>query len=210
MKCVVIGGAEIRDYKRAASYLREDDYVIFCDSGLYHSKGLGISPSLIVGDFDSYGEDLSTWESLGTEIIRLPREKDDTDSVYAIKEGIRRGYEDFILLGMVGNRFDHSFANVSALLYLNSEGKHAMIVDDYCEMEVIDSETYVTSDYPYFSLLNISGEKNEISIEHAKFPLIHGEITSEYQYAVSNEVLPKETAKITLHRGRVLLIRDFK
>ncbi len=210
MRCVIIGGAEIKNYEKAASYIKKDDSVIICDSGLYHCKGLGVSPSLIVGDFDSYrGQTKSLEEEYHAEVIHLPREKDDTDSMYAIKEGINRGYDEFLLLGMVGNRFDHSFVNIAALLYLHNRGKKALIVDDYSEMEVLDKEATVTKDYAFFSLLNVFGEENEVSIEDAKFPLNHGSITPEYQFAVSNEVLPNKTTKITLHKGRVLLVRIF-
>lgn len=204
MKCVIVCGATILDYEKAASYIEKEDFVIACDSGLYHTKALGVEPDLIVGDFDSHPKP----DTKG-EIIELPREKDDTDSVFALKEGIKRGFEEFLFLGALGKRFDHGFVNVSSLLMLDSIGKKGMIVDDYCEMEVISSEAYVSEKYPYFSLLNISGEKNDISISGAKFPLDHKEITMEYQYGVSNEVLPKETAHIVVHKGRILLVRDF-
>jgi thiamine pyrophosphokinase len=206
MKCVIVGGADIRDYERAASYVKHEDYVIYCDSGLKHQKGLKLAPSLVIGDFDSFGK---PYEG-PAETITLPREKDDTDSMYAIKEGIKRGYDSFLLLGVTGNRFDHSFVNIAALLMLDSLGKKAKIVDDYCEMEVISTDTTVPHTYPYFSLLNISGEKNEVSITDAKFPMNRGSISSEYQFAVSNEPIAKKDAKITLHKGRVLLVKDFK
>ena len=205
MRCVIVGGADIKNYNRIKTYIREDDYVIACDCGVRHLDALGVQADLIVGDFDSYKGVLET----EAEVIRLPKEKDDTDTVYALREGINRGFDEFLLLGVVGNRFDHSFVNVAALLKLDSLRKKALIVDDYCEMEVVSDTAFVTSEYPFFSLLNISGEENEISIENAKFGLNHGSISSEYQFATSNEVLPEKTVKITLHKGRVLLLRDF-
>jgi thiamine pyrophosphokinase len=62
--------------------------------------------------------------------------------------------------------------------------------------------------YPYFSLLNMTGTARGVTIRGAKFPLEDGEITSEYQYATSNEVLPGEIAEITIKEGRLLLIKD--
>ena len=53
-RCVIIGGADIGRYDRIRAYLRADDFYICCDSGLKHREGLGIAPDLIVGDFDSY------------------------------------------------------------------------------------------------------------------------------------------------------------
>ena len=73
--------------------------------------------------------------NLPVETIILPHEKDDTDTVYAVKEAVSRGFSDFLLIGVIGDRFDHSLGNISILLMLDSLGKTAKIVDDYSEME---------------------------------------------------------------------------
>ena len=209
MQCVIVGSAAIKDYKRIKNYFTEDDYYIFCDGGLNHLEELSVKPDLIVGDFDSYHGNVEGMDIDEENIIRLPREKDDTDTMFAVKEGIRRGFDNFLFIGVLGERFDHSLVNLSALLYLDDENKHAKIVDDYCEMEVVSKEAFVSDSYSYFSLINLFGEENEISISDAKYSLEKKSITPRYQYGVSNEVLPKKKAKITLHKGRVLLIRDF-
>lgn len=203
-RCVIIGGADIDRYDRIKAALREDDYFIYCDSGLKHMEALGAKPGLIVGDFDSHAN-----PQMDVETIVLPCEKDDTDTVYAMKEALKRGYDDFLLIGVIGGRLDHTLGNVSMLLYLDSLGKNARIMDDYSEMQIISGETaYVEDSYAFFSLLNISGIARGVTIEGAKYPLQDGEITCEYQYAVSNEVLPGETASIRVREGRLLLIKD--
>ena len=137
----------------------------------------------------------------------LPRAKDDTDSVFAVKEALRRGFEEFLLLGAMGARLDHTLANVGILLMLDAANKRAMAVDDYSEMRIVSREpAHVQDDCPYFSLLNVSGLARGVTIRGAKFPLENGEITCEYQYATSNEVLPGQTAEITVKEGRLLLI----
>ena len=202
-RCVIIGGADIGDYGLIKDRLKDDDLCVFCDSGLRHMEGLGVKPGLIVGDFDSHEN-----PGLDTETIVLPREKDDTDTVFAVKEAIRRGYEDFLLIGVIGGRFDHSLGNVSVLLYLDSLGKKGCIIDDYSEMEMVSrSPAYISDEYGFFSLLNISGEARGIKIEDAKYPLENGEITCDYQYGISNEVLPGRTAKVSVKDGRLLLVK---
>ena len=178
-RCVIIGGADIRDYAEQKAYLLPDDYVIYCDSGLRHAEHLGVVPDLIVGDFDSHDRPGFTGE-----IIALPREKDDTDTVFGAKEGLRRGFASFLFLGCAGNRFDHTMANVSMLFSLDTEGKSALLIDDYSEMEVVSDTAEVSDRYPYFSLLNLTGVARGVTITHAKFPLDKGEITCEYQYGV--------------------------
>lgn len=201
-RCVIIGGAPITNYEAVAGELRGDDFVIYCDCGLRHQPGLGRKPDLIIGDFDSFDNPHSREET-----IVLPREKDDTDSVFAVKEGIRRGFEEFLLLGAVGARLDHTLANVSVLLMLEDMGKKGQIVDDYSVMEIVADTARVDDSYAYFSLLNISGVAKGITIENAKYPLQNGEITCQYQYGVSNEVLPGRVATITITEGRLLLVK---
>lgn len=205
-RCVIVGGASIGDYEAVGAKLRPDDYMIYCDCGLRHMDGLGTAPDLIVGDFDSYSN-----PGLDAETIVLPCEKDDTDTVFAVKEALRRGFEEFLLVGVVGERLDHTLGNVSILLMLDSSGKKGTIIDDYSEMEIVsercEKPCIVDDSYAYFSLLNISGEARGVTIRGAKYPLENAEITCEYQYGVSNEVLPGCTAEVSVGEGKLLLVK---
>ena len=191
-RCVIVGGADINNYSFIREKLCDNDYVVFCDSGLKHLKNLQVQPSLIVGDFDSHEN-----PHLDVETIVLPCEKDDTDTVYAVKEAISRGFDNFLLIGVVGARLDHTLGNVSILLYLDSLGKNGCIIDDYSEMEIVsDKPIYITDDYSFFSLLNITGFAKGIS--------------GEYQYGISNKVLPGETSTVSVTHGKLLLIKIHK
>ena len=202
-RCVIVGGADINNYGFIRDQLCADDYVVFCDSGLKHLEPLQVTPNLIVGDFDSHED-----PHLEVETIVLPCEKDDTDTVYAVKEAIRRGFDQFLLIGVVGARLDHTLGNVSILLYLDSLGKKGCIIDDYSEMEIIsDKSVSISDDYSFFSLLNITGCAKGITITGAKYPLTDAEISCEYQYGVSNEVLPGNAATVSVKQGKLLLIK---
>ena len=202
-RCVIVGGADISGYEYIKSQIRDDDFFIYCDSGLKHMERLGRKPGLIVGDFDSHED-----PHMDVETITLPCEKDDTDTYFAVKEAIKRGYEDFLLIGVVGNRFDHTMGNISILLYLDSRGKKGVIIDDYSEMQIVSDEpVYIDDSYSYFSLLNISGTAKGIDITGAKYLLENGEITPEYQYGISNEVLPGKAAGVSVKEGRLLLVK---
>ena len=161
-RCVIVGGTNINNYDFIREKLSADDYIIFCDSGLKHMENLRVQPSLIVGDFDSHDN-----PHLDVETIVLPCEKDDTDTVYAVKEAIKRGYDNFLLIGVVGARLDHTLGNVPILLYLDSLGKKGCIIDDYSEMKTVSNEpAYIEDSYSFFSLLNISGTAKGITIEN--------------------------------------------
>lgn len=204
-RCVIVGGAAIGNYPLIASKLRQDDFFIFCDAGLAHSKPLGVEPDLIVGDFDSCSK-----PQTDIETIVLPREKDDTDTFFAVKEAIRRGFRDFVLIGVTGQRLDHTLANVSILLMLDSKGYTGSIIDDYSEMEILSDKTaYIPDSYSYFSILAMEKEARGVCERNVKFPLEDAVITCDYQYGVSNEVLPGSIAEVSVREGRLLLIKVF-
>lgn len=202
-RCVIVGGADINNYAFIRKNLREDDFIVFCDSGLKHLKALNAKPGLIVGDFDSHDD-----PHMDVETIVLPCEKDDTDTFYALKEAVKRGYEDFLLIGVIGARLDHSLANLSILLHLDSLGRSGRIIDDYSEMEIVSKEPVCIGDeYSFFSLMNITGRAKGITVRGAKYPLENAEISCEYQYGVSNEVLKGEHATVSVEDGKLLLIK---
>ena len=185
-RAVIIGAAAISNYEKLATFLQPDrDFYMYCDGGLFHQRqlegccGQELSPNLIVGDFDSYqlpeGFSLSDFPC---QVIQLPREKDDTDTWFAVKEALRRGFTDFLLLGVVGQRLDHSLGNLSILLHLHQQGVQAQLLDDFSQMEIVgNTPVSVSADFSYFSLLNICGLAKEVTIKNAAYPLDRAEIT---------------------------------
>ena len=125
-RCVIVGGAEIRTYDRVRQYFRPDDFFIYCDCGLRRQRALGAEPDLIVGDFDSHEK-----PETDRETIVLPVKKDDTDTVFAAKEAMRRGFDEFLLVGVSGGRLDHTLVNVYLLVMLREQGKRGEKRFDY-------------------------------------------------------------------------------
>lgn len=206
IRCVIIGGAPITDYEEIKKHIRKDDYFIVCDCGLRHCENLSVTPDLIVGDFDSY-----PLPSTDKEIIVLPREKDDTDTFFAAKEGVKRGFDDYLLIGVIGGRIDHTIGNLSILLYLDSLGLTAKAVDDHSVLQIVSSgKAVIESEYKFFSLLNITGISRGITIKNAKFPLEDGEITCDYQYGISNETVNGSPAEVSVKDGKLLLVKVIK
>ena len=204
-RAVVIAGGEIISYERVRSFLKPEDYYIFCDSGLFHKEGLNLEPDLIIGDFDSH-EKVDT----GSEIITLPEMKDDTDSLSGVKLALKRGFKDFLLLGMTGRRMDHTLCNLYLLSYIKSHHGKALIVDDWSEMEVVEKEEVFISDtYAYFSLIAWKGKCEGVNIENALYPLSSAVIEPEYQYGISNEPL-KGGSRVWVEKGSLLLIKDWR
>lgn len=80
------------------------DFLICADGGWACARQFGLTPQLVVGDFDSMPPEMRP----DVPTLTLPTEKDDTDLVVYLHEGRKRGYTEFILAGAIGGRFDHT------------------------------------------------------------------------------------------------------
>lgn len=199
-RCVLVLGGVITDYTVVKKKLRDDDYFIFCDSGLYHEEKLGVKADLAVGDFDSHPrpDDVET--------VVFPSEKDDSDGYIGIKEGIKRGFGDFLILGATGGRIDHEIANIYLLDYLDCQSCTSSIIDGNTRIRIVSGkEEVIGSDVEYFSLLAVFGTARGVTIKGAKYNLDRGIIEPSFQYGISNEV-KERAATVSVEEGRLLLV----
>ena len=124
-RCIIIGASRKSDLSFLPACLREDDYIVCADGGYSFARTLGISPDLIIGDFDSSDKPVDC----GAEIIALTVKKDDTDTHYAVMECVKRGFDEFLLCGVSGGREDHSYSCLCSLKYLSDTGRKGCICD---------------------------------------------------------------------------------
>ncbi len=134
------GGRHSRRRAFKGGGAREDLFVICADGGYRHAARSGIVPDVVLGDFDSL--DMETCGlPAGVEIVALPVEKDDTDTFYAAKYALERGFSELELYGCVGSRTDHTLAPLSPLVMLWERGARGKIVGDTGTIEVISGMT---------------------------------------------------------------------
>lgn len=203
-RCVIVGSAAINNYNKVKQYLSIEDYFVYCDGGLKHMDELGFGPDLIVGDFDSHDN-----PNMNVETIVLPCVKDDTDTCHALKVCIERGYTDFLFVGCIGERLDHTLGNVALLIMLKNKGLKGIMIDDYSEMCIVSGKESIEDSFSYFSLLTLSDSADGIDIMNAKYLLENGSIKSGFQYGVSNEVNKGQPATVSCKSGNLLLIKVF-
>ncbi len=120
-------------------------------------------------------------------------------------------FADFLLVGVIGQRLGSYARQCASILYMLDEaGKEGRIWTDYPRCSSYPEPLFQIDDTcASFSLLNLSGQAEGVTITHAKYPLGCRHPLRHYQYGVSNEVLPGETAEVTVARGKLLLIKIF-
>ena len=123
-RCVIIGGGDC-SAEILKNNILTDDFIICADSGFDIAIESGFVPDLLVGDFDSI---IAVPNNV--DKITLPVEKDVTDTLAAFNEGVKRGFNCFVLFGGTGGRFEHTFANISLMANASKSGMIFVIVDD--------------------------------------------------------------------------------
>lgn len=202
MRAYIFGGAYIRDYSKIN--IEKNSFIICADSGLKHVQNLKLLPSCILGDFDSYYGDIPY---TNVEVIKYPKEKDDTDLMIAVKYAIEKKYDDIVIYGALGQRLDHTFASVQTLNYIYEQGLTGVLVgdDDIVMIQKKGICKYSKKEDYYFSIFNMSEKSTKISINGFKYNVNKALISNFFPIGVSNEILNEE-AEIEVISGELLII----
>lgn len=181
----------------------DKDYVIAADRGFELCEEMEIKPNLAVGDWDSVKEPPKS-----CPIINLPVEKDDTDTLAAIKIGLEKGCDEFhILFGTGGKRIDHTFANVQCLLYLSKRGKRGYL---YFKESVITAVTngslsFLNDVQGDLAIFAADGTAYGVTEKGLKYLLNNATVTGDFPIGVSNSFIG-EPSEISVKDGSLYII----
>ena len=181
-----------------------EDVVLAADRGYRHCQTAGITPDLLLGDFDSLGSQRP--DNIPTHTF--PVEKDDTDTMLALREGLRRGCDTFYLYGATGGaRLDHTLANLQSLAFLLRHGARGYLYDQNFVYTAIENETLTLTrevEWGIVSLFSMGDRAEHITLEGLQYPLTDGTIDCGFPLGVSNHIVAP-TARITVGRGPLLV-----
>ncbi len=199
-KCLIIL-SHVEGVDKMINWNWDYDSVICADGGLLVAETLGIEPDLLIGDYDS----MALPE--GRDVIRLPAEKDVTDSEAAIDLAISRGSRDITLLGGLGGRLDHTLGNLGMLAKYCGKVKRLVISDsrNYVFMMIPGVITIPKNDYKYLGIIAYGGPAENVTLSGVKYPLDHHLLTDHTTLGVSNEITASE-ACIEFTKGKLLVI----
>ena len=178
------------------------DYVIAADAGYGVCVSQGVTPDLVVGDFDSLGAAPDF-----PNIVQMPVEKDDTDTLHAMRIGLERGYRRFEIYGGTGGRRrDHTVANLQCLLFLVSNGARGTLYGDGYVYTVIHNEALEFSPEKRgdFSAFCMDGEARGVCEDGFKYSLDNALVRSDFPIGVSNSFTGRP-ARISVADGTLIL-----
>lgn len=179
-----------------------NSYIIAADGGYLRLKEAGIAPSLVVGDFDS-----SKAPEAFYNVLTYPKEKDETDTMLAVKKGIEEGCEVFFIYGGTGGREDHTFANLQLLSYLADNGLRGFLLYGDMAASVIKngSISFDRTEAGYISVFAFGDTAANVTVSGLKYSLKDAVLSKSFPLGVSNEFTGKP-AEIKVEDGSVLVM----
>ena len=185
---------------------RPGDLIIAADAGYAHCREAGLHPDLVVGDFDSSAA------PAGEAVLRLPVEKDDTDTLHALRLGLARGCRDFVIYGGTGGaRADHTLANIQCLYFLASHGARGRLYGDGAVWRVLDRERvgFPASARGTLSLFCLDGEARGVTLCGLKYEMEQGTLRPDFPLGVSNSFVGRP-ASVEVTDGRLLMMTEIQ
>lgn len=199
--CYLVGAGDF--YGQISS--GADDIIIAADGGYDNLVRHGYTPDILIGDFDSIEEEVPE----GARAIRYPKEKDETDMFLSYEAGVKLGYSEFVMLGATGGRLDHTYANLSLLLYAKERGHNITVIDGNGMILCIKNEAInlAGDEGARLSVFAIGGEAKGVKILGAKYEADGVTLSPSFPLGVSNEFVGVP-AYISVEDGALLIIAE--
>lgn len=180
-----------------------DDFILCADGGYSIAAEYGVTPDLVIGDFDSIKSTIPA----EIKTIKLPVEKDDTDTMACVKYAINNGYKEIIIIGGTGGRLDHTMANLQCLYYGVNHGINITLKDEKNIVSLhFPSKIQVKKREDFkLSIFAFSEFCGGITLSGLKYPLQNYTLQQSFPLGISNEFV-SDYAIISFNTGVLLLI----
>lgn len=200
-KAFVVGAG---DFFQDKIFPQKEDFVIAVDGGYRYLQESGVKIDLAIGDFDSLGG-----KPNHQNVVELPKEKDDTDMLAALKYGLKMGYNKFYIYGGTGGRISHTISNLQCLAFLAQNNARGFMFDEQSVVTAISNGdiSFDANHSGYISMISHSDKSSGVSISGLKYELKNADLSNTFPIGVSNEFVGKKS-KISVLSGTIIIIYE--
>lgn len=204
---IIIANGDIMDYQWHKDIITENDFIVCADGGARHAIEMDIIPDVVLGDFDSMPEHVQdVLQGTKCDFYKYPAEKDQTDTELALNWCLKENPDEIILLGALGQRLDHSLANIFLLAKV-TDGISVRIINEHNEIRFVRDKTILEGcPGEYVSLLPATPEIKGISTKGLKYMMRTDSLEMGTSRGVANEMVG-EQASIELDEGVGIVIQ---
>ncbi len=206
-RIVLFANGELPDPESARALIQPDDFILCADGGTRHALALGLTPHLVIGDFDSLDPAMAQrLAQEGVTLQRFPRDKDYTDLELALQAAEARHPKKVLLLAALGGRLDQTLANVFLLAHPRYRHLPVTLVHGPERAWVVDqSITLYGQPGDLVSVLPLTPEVHGLTYTGLRWHLRQATLFLGSSRGVSNQMVGHQ-AHITLRSGVILVI----
>ncbi len=207
MRILIVANAPGAADRRLPDLAATAGYIIAADGGARPLADAGIMPHLLIGDLDSVPDaQLSAYMAAGVKVVRFPRDKDETDLELALIEAVSLGATQIDLCGVLGGRWDHTFATIAMLCQPMLASCHIRIYADDQTLCIVRDELSLEGHVDdTVSLLPLTPTVDGITTYGLAYPLRDATLYFERSRGVSNVIIA-QPAQIFIRNGILLVI----
>lgn len=201
-KALIISGGDYSPLPEEIEY----DIIIACDKGYSYAERMGLTPDLVLGDFDSL---INPEIDKSIPVLTFPVEKDDTDTMLAVKYALEHDYKDITLTCALGRRMDHTLANIQTLHYVASKGGKCRLIasGENMQTHLPGSIKLARKPQSSLSLFALTQVCKGLTIKGAKYDVDSVDLTNSFPLGVSNS-WKENLVTISLEEGILLIVES--
>jgi len=206
-KCIILANGRAPS-KKVFNYFKKKGYstLICADGGANSALKLGLTPDFIIGDLDSISQDTLRYFSGKSKIIQIKRQN-DTDVEKCLKFSVRKKFTEALLLGVTGDRLDHTICNLGIVLKFYKKIKCNIVAENSLLIPADTTRQLKTRPNETISIYAFD-TKTRITSNGLKFPLRNSALPFGKKESTSNVAL-KDEVKLLVKGGIIFIIRDF-
>jgi thiamine pyrophosphokinase len=184
--------------------------LVAADSGWRHALSVGITPTVVLGDFDSItAGELHAAQAAGVPLLEYPSDKDLTDAEIALRYVADSHATSLLLISGGGDRFDHVLSMLHALCdsTLANIRRCAVIGDTRVDIVTATHPLVTSSDHGQLvSLVPLGGNADGVSTSGLRWSLHNEILRSSESRGVSN-VAMEETFSVSITNGHLAVLQ---
>jgi thiamine pyrophosphokinase len=192
-------------------------FVVAVDSGAELLRAAGITPDLLLGDFDSIGSDtLAAFRAVGVELSAYSAHKDASDLELALDELRRRDFAAVLATNVLGGRLDHELASLGGLAAAAERGSVVALVEEgegcvFLSATGARDRLRLAPDGAraarHVSLIPWGGEAS-VSIRGVEWELDHALLSPSSSWGVSNVPCEGSVVEVEVHSGTLIVVLE--
>jgi thiamine pyrophosphokinase len=205
-KCIILANGK-PPKKSIITFFQKKNFnqLICADGGANSALKMKLVPDLIIGDLDSISTKALKEFKYSSKIIRIKRQN-DTDVEKCIKYAIKNRFSEALLVGVTGNRLDHTFCNLGIVLKFFTSIKLSLIAENSFLKPYKGKIKLKTHPGETFSVYGLD-RKTKITSTGLKYKLNKIALPFGVKESTSNIATGKEV-ELNIIGGLVFVIRD--